>query len=306
MSAIGMSTGYGRCRISSVTALICVTVLVLPSGAAAMTRPWLAATERRMVMISSREKITTTIQAATSPSWTRTMSTASTNSLSASGSRNFPRSLTVPLRRASGPSTVSVSEKAMNSAAATWSWPGKRSSKSAIRTGMATSRLIVRAFGAFTEGFLGRSLRRELPACHAGPHRPEVAAVDGDEGCGCLTGRDLHVDPREVNDRTSRQGATRLAVLGTAVHDGVDPHHVRHAHSDDDGTGLDGRRRDSGCRRGGCSRWRRDGRGRPLVGCDLTPCVAEDHAGEKHPTRRGDRGGGAYRPRAAGSAFLTH
>jgi len=121
MSASGTTAGYGRWRISSVTALICVTVFVLPRGAAAITRPWLAATERRMVMISSREKMTTTTHAATRPSWTRTMRTERTKSLSASGSRNLPRSLTRPPRRASSPSRVSVNENRMNSAAAIWS-----------------------------------------------------------------------------------------------------------------------------------------------------------------------------------------
>src|SRR5260370_996918 len=69
-AAIGTSPGYGRCRISSVTAAICVTVLVLPSGAAAITRPSLAPTDRRMVISSSREKIPTTTQAPTRPSAT--------------------------------------------------------------------------------------------------------------------------------------------------------------------------------------------------------------------------------------------
>ena len=86
-----------------------------------MTRPWPAPTDLRIVMISSREKITTTTHAATSPSCTNTMRTESTKSLSASGSRNLPRSLSVPRRRASCPSSVSVSEKTMNSAAAAWS-----------------------------------------------------------------------------------------------------------------------------------------------------------------------------------------
>ena len=114
-----------------------------------MTFPWLAATERRMVMISSREKITTTTHAATRPAWTSTISTERTKSLSASGSRNLPKSLTDPLRRASSPSSVSVSEKRMKRAAAIWSCPGKLTSRSAIRTGMATRRLTVSAFGTF-------------------------------------------------------------------------------------------------------------------------------------------------------------
>src|SRR5216684_2969724 len=115
-AAIGTSSGYGRCRMRSATAAICVTVLVLPSGAAAITRPWLAPTDRRMVISSSREKITTTTHAATSPSWTRTISTERTSSLSASGSRN-----------------------------------GKRSSSRAIKSGIAASRLRVKRLGRFTK-----------------------------------------------------------------------------------------------------------------------------------------------------------
>ena len=49
--------------MSKVTADICITVLVLPSGAAAITRPLLAPIERSSVIRSSREKITTTTQA---------------------------------------------------------------------------------------------------------------------------------------------------------------------------------------------------------------------------------------------------
>jgi len=52
------------------------------------------------------------------PSWTRVTRTARTKSLSASGSRNFPSSVTVPKRLASWPSTVSVAEKARKAAAA--------------------------------------------------------------------------------------------------------------------------------------------------------------------------------------------
>src|SRR5947208_122594 len=289
MSAIGTRTGYGRCRMSSVTAAIWVTVFVLPSGAAAMTHTWLEHTEGRMVMISCREKITTTTQAATRPSWTRTISTASTKSLSASGSRNFPRSLTLPLRRASCPSTVSVSENAMNSAAATWSWLGKRKRRSAISTGMATNRLTVRAFGMFTGRFLRRSLRRELPRCHADPHRPEVATVDRDEGRRRLAARDLHVKPCEVDDRTGRQGATRISVLRIAVDQRVDPDHVGHPHSDHDRTRLDRRRRDGGRRRCRHGWWGRDRRRGALVRDDLTPRVTPEHAGEQHQPSRGDR-----------------
>src|SRR5258708_354535 len=151
MPAIGIRTGYGRCRINSVTAAIWVTVLVLPRGAAAITRPWLAPTDRRMVISSSREKITTTTHAATNPSWTRTIKTERTSSLSARGSRNLPRSLTMPRRRAIWPSSVSVKEKATNRAAASWSWPGKRSRSSAIKSGIAASRLRVKRLGRFTK-----------------------------------------------------------------------------------------------------------------------------------------------------------
>src|SRR5229473_3008367 len=101
IAAIQTSSGYGRWRISSVTAAIWVTVFVLPRGAAGITRPWEAPTDRRIVIRSSREKITTTTHAATSPSWTRTIRT-------------------------------------------------KRTSRSAISSGIAASRLSVKRLGRFT------------------------------------------------------------------------------------------------------------------------------------------------------------
>src|SRR5229473_3097979 len=191
-AAIGTSSGYGRCRMRSATAAICVTVLVLPSGAAAITRPWLAPTDRRMVISSSREKITTTTHAATSPSWTRTISTERTSSLSASGSRNLPRSLTMPRPRAIWPSSVSVKEKTTNSAAASWSWPGKRSSSRAIKSGIAASRLRVKRLGRFTK------VKCAAPAT-AGSFEPDLLQ-------------------QIVNVRQVHQHLTRFGALVTADH----------------------------------------------------------------------------------------
>jgi hypothetical protein len=79
---------------------ICSAVLALPPSPAAMTTPSLAAIERRPVMAISRARRRTTTQGAMRPIGTIQTSDAMTMSLSASGSRNFPRTLTRPRLRA--------------------------------------------------------------------------------------------------------------------------------------------------------------------------------------------------------------
>jgi hypothetical protein len=80
--------------------------LYLPSSSAASTRPCCAATPRSPVTASSRSAITTAIHAGRRGSGgiaASMISTATTISLSASGSRNWP-SVVTPWRRASTPS----------------------------------------------------------------------------------------------------------------------------------------------------------------------------------------------------------
>ena len=78
----------------------CNAVLILPPSLAAITRPCADAMLRSPLTARSRPINTTTTQAGTRPSATMKMSTASTVSLSASGSRNFPSMLTWPRLRA--------------------------------------------------------------------------------------------------------------------------------------------------------------------------------------------------------------
>ena len=74
--------------------------LGLPLSPAAMTTPSLAAIERSPVIAMSRAKSSTTTHGAMRPMGTIHTSDAITMSLSASGSRNFPSTLTRPRLRA--------------------------------------------------------------------------------------------------------------------------------------------------------------------------------------------------------------
>ena len=75
---------------------------------AAITIPSLIAMVRSPVTMNSRAMITITTHAATRPRWTSITSAAITMSLSASGSRNFPITVTSPFFRAIQPSRKSV------------------------------------------------------------------------------------------------------------------------------------------------------------------------------------------------------
>ena len=83
-------------------------VLYFPSCPAAMTIPSLMAMVRRPVTMNSRAMIAMTTHACTRPRCTSITSAAITISLSASGSRNFPITVTRFRRRATQPSRKSV------------------------------------------------------------------------------------------------------------------------------------------------------------------------------------------------------
>src|SRR5512140_2219198 len=83
-------------------------VFDFPSWPASMTIPSLIAMVRSPVTMNSRAITTMTTQAATRPRWTSITSAAITMSLSASGSRNFPITVTRPVLRATHPSRKSV------------------------------------------------------------------------------------------------------------------------------------------------------------------------------------------------------
>ena len=78
----------------------CSAVFTLPPSLAAITSPSAEAMLRSPLMARSRAISTTTSQAGTRPSATMNTSTAVTISLSASGSRNLPSTLTWPRLRA--------------------------------------------------------------------------------------------------------------------------------------------------------------------------------------------------------------
>ena len=69
-------------------------VLILPLQPAAMTVPLLAATMRRPLMANSLAMTMNTSQDGIRPQPTKIIMQAVTSSLSASGSRNLPKSLT--------------------------------------------------------------------------------------------------------------------------------------------------------------------------------------------------------------------
>ncbi len=99
-------------------AIIWKTVLALPYQLAAMTSPLLAATMRMPETMNSRAKMMSTGQPGSTASSTSAMSAAATRILSASGSMNFPKSVTSPRLRARYPSIQSVHEMRMKIPAA--------------------------------------------------------------------------------------------------------------------------------------------------------------------------------------------
>ena len=90
----------GMLKSRRIIPIICVTVFSLPPFEAAITTPSEAATMRSPETMNSREIITTTIHAGKRCSSTSAVSTAMTSILSASGSMNFPRFVTMLRLRA--------------------------------------------------------------------------------------------------------------------------------------------------------------------------------------------------------------
>ena len=96
----------------------CSEVFHFPPREAAMTSPSLMAMVRRPLIKSSRARMITTTHDGTRPRRSRITSAESTMILSASGSRNFPRVVTLFDTRASHPSIQSEIAAAANTAAA--------------------------------------------------------------------------------------------------------------------------------------------------------------------------------------------
>src|SRR3990172_620571 len=143
----------GSGKSSAPMAMFWKTVLILPSPEAAITRPPAEARPRRPVTASSRPTITTTRPAAQvgmRPTERSTISAVATRSLSARGSRSFPIRVTCAPRRASQPSTMSVTAATMKSHAVSW-LPKRDSATSGKKSRIGTTpvRRIVIVLGRF-------------------------------------------------------------------------------------------------------------------------------------------------------------
>ena len=80
-------------------AMICMTVLTLPYLSAAMTTPSSMAIARKPVTASSRPMMTTVTHAGTHPSSTNMIRMEQISNLSARGSRNFPKLVTIFIKK---------------------------------------------------------------------------------------------------------------------------------------------------------------------------------------------------------------
>ena len=83
-----------KTKKSIIIPAICTQVFTLPVHEAASTLPFAAATFLSDVMINSRARTINTIHAGKMPFSIKISSAAVTNSLSASGSTNLPKSVT--------------------------------------------------------------------------------------------------------------------------------------------------------------------------------------------------------------------
>src|SRR5919204_170521 len=137
-------------RMSIVTATYWLTVFHLASREAGTTTPWPADTARSPVTASSRPMITTTTHAAILSMVSSETRAAATSSLSAIGSSSVPSVVTSLRRRASTPSSQSVSAAAMKMAAAMSAWTRELEIRKRINSGTATMRVRVRPIGKFT------------------------------------------------------------------------------------------------------------------------------------------------------------
>jgi len=87
-----------------------IPIFHLPTDPAGMTTPSAEATLRRPLTRNSRPISSTAIQSGTRSSRTRGSRAAVTSSLSATGSRSLPKTVTWPRLRARYPSSQSVAE----------------------------------------------------------------------------------------------------------------------------------------------------------------------------------------------------
>src|SRR3989475_688663 len=168
-------------RMSIVIATYWLAVFHFASREAGTMTPWPADTARSPVTASSRPMITTTAQAAILSMVSSDTRAAATRSLWGMGSSSVPRVVTWLRRRASTPSSQSVSAAAVKMAAAMSACTRELEIRKRISSGTATIRVRVSPIGKFT-------LRSRSPDRWAAPLSAprddlvNVGAVDGHHG----------------------------------------------------------------------------------------------------------------------------
>src|SRR5947209_971761 len=137
-------------RMSIVTATYWLTAFHFARREAGTTTPWPADTARSPVTASSRPMMTTTTHAAILSIVSSDTRAAATSSLSAIGSSSVPSVVTWLRRRASTPSSQSVSAAAVKMAAAMSACTRELEIRKRMSSGTATIRVRVSPIGKFT------------------------------------------------------------------------------------------------------------------------------------------------------------
>ncbi len=199
---------------------VCSRVLSLPPRLAGIT-PCRMTKNRSSVTPISRTSTTTVTHQGSSPRSDRPISAAPISALSAIGSAILPKSVTSPRRRASSPSTRSVTAATANTTNASTRHSGSSPSpwnSRTRKTGTSSSRSTVSAFAMFqalTEATGVSLIRRSLTVRH------QVGTLAGDHGRGdqCTHGEAGAADqPGAAVDLGTLVGGPALDGAG----DGVD------------------------------------------------------------------------------------
>ena len=130
-------------------ATTCSSVFSLPPRLAAIT-PWRMTQNRSKVTAISLARMTAVTHQANSPRAESVTSAAPVSALSAIGSAILPKSVIRPRRRASRPSSRSVTEATPNTTNAATRQSGPPASRHATKTGTRISRSTVSAFATLT------------------------------------------------------------------------------------------------------------------------------------------------------------
>src|SRR6478672_2861120 len=143
------STAGGPGSTYRAIATTCSSVFSLPPRLAAIT-PRRMTQNRSSVTEISRARITTVTHQASSPRADRVTSAAPVSALSAIGSAILPKSVIRPRRRASRPSSRSVTDATPNTTNAATRQPVPPASRQATKTGTSSRRSTVSALATLT------------------------------------------------------------------------------------------------------------------------------------------------------------